>query len=344
MKTIPLTRASRRVQRFPVLAATLFAFGAATAHAGALTPITFNLPGGDQLYSVAFDASGNIWAALNRNSIAEINPSNGAITNTYTTSGLTGLSYGNTAIDSSGNLYAAVGYSGAKLWDFNTTTHTFTSYSTIGGQTVYDNSVNVDSSGNIWTATYNGFLSFSSPSGTPTVYGLSEDAATLNGGGNDSQAGVVTGSSLVYSIETYGGGYELGILNINSPGSNIEYDPLMSITGGGTLSNAVGNPVEDSEGNVYTIDAGNPVSTLYELNTTSDTWTAIDTLPRENSPLAYAFDSSGNLWQVGQAGNTLLEYDLGAPEPSTWMLLAAGLGFIALGSRRTGASFRKGTR
>lgn len=316
-----------------VLGATLFALTAPAAYGSSLTPITFNLPSGDQLYSVAFDASGNLWATGNlngQNAVVKINTSNGAITNTYTTSGFstTNLGFSQTVIDASGNLYQGCAYGCGKLWEFNTITDAFTSYSSIGGSSLYAGGISIDSSGNFLLANGGDILNFSSPSGTPTVYGFSNDAATLNSGGNLLTDAVVSGSSLIYSIETYGGGNELGILNPNSPGNNIEYSPLRSITGGGTLSNADSTLATDSVGNVYTIDPGNPFSTLYELNIVSDTWTAVGTLPRSNFAPSFQFDHAGNLWSVG--AGTLEEFTTGAPEPSTWLLLATGLGIAAL--------------
>jgi len=294
---------------------------------------------------VAFDASGNLWGTLNPNpgshadEVVEINPSNGAIANSYTTSGFNNLNRGQTVIDASGNLYAACGYGCNKVWEFNTNTDAFTPYNSIGGQTVYSNDISTGGNGTLWSSTYFDILNFSSPSGTSTVYGLSLDAATLNSGNNNIGGVAVAGSDLVYTIETYGGGSELGLLNINSPGTNIEYDPLMSITGGGTLSDPA-YLATDSAGNVYTIGYGNPVSSLYELNATSDTWTAVAAL-QSSANLPFAFDSTGNLWQVGP-GSTLEEYDLAAPEPSTWLLLAGGLGIAALRARpRTGSGVRR---
>jgi len=245
--------------------------------------------------------------------------------------------YQNIAVDSSGNVWVG-GNNSSNLYELNPGAGIFSAYSSIGGQGLnHPTSVSIDGSGDFWLANaYDSqILDFSSPSGLLNTYGY---AGYLNPIGANMFDAVEDGNYVLYSVETYGGGFELGIQNKNAPGNNLSYTPIESITGGGTLDNLTAFVETDSQGNAYTMDG----KKLYEFDTTSLTWTLVDTLSSPNPNLSltpFSFDSQGNIWSStyntgNDNNNELLEYNAGAPEPSTLASMAAALAALAVLGRR----------
>lgn len=264
---------------------------------------------------IAFDSSGNLWAAdSTTGDVREYTASSIAATGTPTAAvTLTnGLSFpSGVAFDSAGNLWVSdvsAGTSGEVLEFTPPFSSSESASATISSSILGPEGLAFDSSGNLWVSNYNGpgavneYAASSLNSNPSSSLTVSVSASSLRG--------IVFDSSGNLWVDSQGGSE---VLEYASPYTGSAAITLTHSTNGVTYPSSM---ALDSSGNLWVGDGGGNV---FEFAApVSGSSTAAVTLSSSSglsSPWGVAFDASGNLWVADNSASKIFEFAGPAPVP-----------------------------
>jgi streptogramin lyase len=258
--------------------------------------ITYTGGGLSLPYSVAIDASDDVWVDSQDGVLSKFNPLGVALSGD---SGYTGTcidSPHGIAIDSSGNVWVTNSSSTSNICEYssagvpNNTPFT-------GGGLNNPYGIAMDGSGNMWVSNYTGnSISEFNSSGTPV------SSTGYTAGGIDSPYGIaVAASGDIWIANNLG---TPSISELSSTGSAVGLSPF---TGGG-LDHPIGIAI-DGTGNAWI--ANNFSVSISEFNSsgTAKSGSSGDTGGGLDNPYGIAVDSNGNIWAVNETNNSISEFN-----------------------------------
>ena len=263
------------------------------------------LSSGTTPYSIAIDASGNVYTAnFGNNTVSKIT-STGTLTQTWATLA-SGTNPDAIAIDASGNVYTANAGNNtvSKITSGGSVTQVWATLASGADPT----GIAIDASGNVFTSNNgNNTVSKITSSGS-----ITQAYATLISGSNPRSLAIDASSGNLYV-------------------ANFQNQTISKITSGGSLTttwatlaiNAYPRGIAiDVSGNVYTANLNNnTVSKITSGGSVTQGWA---TLASGANPWGIAIDGSGNTYTTNSGNNTVSKITAGGTVTQAWATLASG--------------------
>jgi streptogramin lyase len=258
--------------------------------------VTYSGGGLNLPYTIAIDASDNVWVVSQAGALSKFDPLGVALSGV---SGYTGTcidSPHGLAIDSSANVWVANSSGISDICEYssagvpNNTPFT-------GGGLNNPYGIAIDGSGNMWVANFTGnSISEFNSSGTPV------SSTGYTAGGIDSPFGIaVDATGNIWVANNLG---TPSISELNSTGSPVGLTPF---TGGG-LDHPIGIAI-DGAGNVWAANNFSLAISEFQSSGTAASGSSGDTGGGLDNPYGIAVDSNGNIWAVNETNNSISEFN-----------------------------------